>query len=218
MLPMARVWRHYGQVPWSSRVPPWLSLAPPWLSLAPPYHGRSGHSVGATLDNIYKAMVLITIIQLPHYVWCWARPRVTEWQPQACQCPSARSAKEIVWIFIVSSQVPLLNFYFRCVTDPLTHHGRHFCRTVHALCNVQALLTNGILRMVELADEPEENFTAEYVICYLNTLLCHLLTLPYYPENDVNMPYSKNFWRLFLGWKSVLYRVRKMNWLLLLSW
>lgn len=47
--------------------------------------------------------------------------------------------------------------------------------------------------MVELADEPEENFTAEYVICYLNTLLCHLLTLPYYPENDVNMPYSKNF-------------------------
>jgi hypothetical protein len=48
-----------------------------------------------------------------------------------------------------------------CNTDPLIHHGHHFCRTVHALCNVQALLTNGILRSVELAEEPEENFTAE---------------------------------------------------------
>ncbi|KAG2103042.1 hypothetical protein BD769DRAFT_1630920 [Suillus cothurnatus] len=47
------------------------------------------------------------------------------------------------------------------VTDPLVHYGRHFGRTVHALCNFQALLTNGILRMGELADTPEENFTAE---------------------------------------------------------
>jgi hypothetical protein len=45
--------------------------------------------------------------------------------------------------------------------------------------------------MAELANEPEENFTAEYIICYLNTLLCHLLTLPYYPENDMNTPYLK---------------------------
>ncbi|KAG2152640.1 uncharacterized protein EDB93DRAFT_1249148 [Suillus bovinus] len=34
-------------------------------------------------------------------------------------------------------------------------------RTVHTLCNFQALLTNGILQMGELADTPEENFTAE---------------------------------------------------------
>ncbi|KAG2131107.1 hypothetical protein BD769DRAFT_1627812 [Suillus cothurnatus] len=47
------------------------------------------------------------------------------------------------------------------VTDPLVHYGRHFGRTVHALCNFQALLTNGILRMGELADTPGENFTAE---------------------------------------------------------
>lgn len=31
------------------------------------------------------------------------------------------------------------------MTDPLVHHGRHFCRTVHALCNVQALLNNGFI-------------------------------------------------------------------------
>jgi hypothetical protein len=46
-------------------------------------------------------------------------------------------------------------------TDPLVHHGRHFGRTVHSLCNVSALITNGLLRLGELADEPEESFTYE---------------------------------------------------------
>src|ERR1700734_1734542 len=50
-----------------------------------------------------------------------------------------------------------------CNTDPLVHHGRHFGRTVHALCTVSALLNNGILRMGELAEQPEETFTHEYV-------------------------------------------------------
>ncbi|THH16841.1 hypothetical protein EW146_g3868 [Bondarzewia mesenterica] len=47
------------------------------------------------------------------------------------------------------------------LSDPLIHHGRHFGRTVHALTNVKALITNGLLRMGELAEQPEENFTAE---------------------------------------------------------
>lgn len=55
-----------------------------------------------------------------------------------------------------------LTMLYRCVSDPLVHHGRHFGRTVHALCNVNALITNGILRLGELADEPEEAFTSEY--------------------------------------------------------
>lgn len=50
-----------------------------------------------------------------------------------------------------------------CGTDPLVHYGRHFGRTVHALCTVHALLTNGIIRMGELADEPEDTFTHESV-------------------------------------------------------
>ncbi|KAG1767596.1 hypothetical protein EV702DRAFT_1182097 [Suillus placidus] len=49
----------------------------------------------------------------------------------------------------------------RSVADPLVHYRRHFGRTVHALCNFQALLTNGILWMGELAETPEENFTAK---------------------------------------------------------
>jgi len=53
----------------------------------------------------------------------------------------------------------------RCTSDPLVHHGRHFGRTVHAMTKVQALITNGLLRMVELVETAEENFTAEYVVC-----------------------------------------------------
>lgn len=49
------------------------------------------------------------------------------------------------------------------MSDPLVHYGRHFGRTIHALCSVNALLTNGILRMGELADQPDETFTHEYV-------------------------------------------------------
>ncbi|KAG1884433.1 hypothetical protein F4604DRAFT_1521323, partial [Suillus subluteus] len=49
----------------------------------------------------------------------------------------------------------------RSAADPLVHYGRHFGQTIHALCNFQALLTNGILQMGELAETPEENFTAE---------------------------------------------------------
>ncbi|KIM77880.1 hypothetical protein PILCRDRAFT_824854 [Piloderma croceum F 1598] len=48
-----------------------------------------------------------------------------------------------------------------CGTDPLVHHGRHFGRTVHALCSIHALLTNGMLRMGELAENPEDSFTHE---------------------------------------------------------
>lgn len=47
------------------------------------------------------------------------------------------------------------------LTDPLVSHGRHFGRTVHALCNIQALITNGLLRMGEQSDMPDEAFTEE---------------------------------------------------------
>ncbi|KAI0067315.1 hypothetical protein BV25DRAFT_1911964 [Artomyces pyxidatus] len=45
--------------------------------------------------------------------------------------------------------------------DPLVHHGRHFGRTIHALANFQALITNGLLRLGELAETPDDHFTAE---------------------------------------------------------
>jgi hypothetical protein len=54
-----------------------------------------------------------------------------------------------------------------CGTDPLVHYGRHFGRTVHALCTVSSLLNNGILRIGELVDKPDDAFTHEYaVFCF----------------------------------------------------
>ena len=32
------------------------------------------------------------------------------------------------------------------------------------MTKIQALLTNGLLRVVELAEKPDEDFTAEYVV------------------------------------------------------
>ncbi|KIJ10469.1 hypothetical protein PAXINDRAFT_86064 [Paxillus involutus ATCC 200175] len=51
--------------------------------------------------------------------------------------------------------------------DPLVHHGRHFGRAMHAFCNVQTLLTNGIVLMSEGTID-DESLTAverkEYAI------------------------------------------------------
>jgi hypothetical protein len=46
-------------------------------------------------------------------------------------------------------------------SDPLVHHGRHFGRTVHAMCNVSALVTNGILLMGQDSDVSEESLTTQ---------------------------------------------------------
>ncbi|KAI6045848.1 hypothetical protein EDC04DRAFT_2558902, partial [Pisolithus marmoratus] len=41
---------------------------------------------------------------------------------------------------------------YRSVQDLLVHHGCHFGHVMHAFCNVQALLTNGITLMVSFWD------------------------------------------------------------------
>src|ERR1700685_1125557 len=50
-----------------------------------------------------------------------------------------------------------------CGTDPLIHHGRHFGQTVHALCSIKALITNGLLHMGKLQKTPEDKLFYEYV-------------------------------------------------------
>ncbi|KAG1871199.1 hypothetical protein C8R48DRAFT_567289, partial [Suillus tomentosus] len=44
----------------------------------------------------------------------------------------------------------------RISSNPLVLHGRHFGRTVFALCNYPSLLTAGILRLEELQDSRSE--------------------------------------------------------------
>ncbi|KAG1875856.1 hypothetical protein C8R48DRAFT_768711 [Suillus tomentosus] len=46
-------------------------------------------------------------------------------------------------------------------SNPLVLHGRHFGRTVFALCNYPALLTSGILRLEESQDLLIEDFPAD---------------------------------------------------------
>jgi len=74
-------------------------------------------------------------------------------------CSLVRGKNRIIFHVCYLSLVVQLQY--RCGTDPLVHHGRHFERVVHALCTVSALLNNGILRMGELADQPEESLTHE---------------------------------------------------------
>jgi hypothetical protein len=45
------------------------------------------------------------------------------------------------------------------VGDPLVHYRQHFGRAVHAMCSIQALLTNGILHMGEEGEVVEESLT-----------------------------------------------------------
>lgn len=45
--------------------------------------------------------------------------------------------------------------------DALVHHGRHFGRTIHAFCSVYTLLTNGMVRLGDLEERGEEQFSAE---------------------------------------------------------
>ncbi|KAG1847966.1 hypothetical protein C8R48DRAFT_779037 [Suillus tomentosus] len=47
------------------------------------------------------------------------------------------------------------------LSDPLVSHGRHFGRTVFALCNYPSLLTNGILRLEQMENAALEDFSAE---------------------------------------------------------
>src|SRR5277367_1919424 len=69
-----------------------------------------------------------------------------------------------VFRFIQHQVILLVIILGRCASDPLVHHGRHFGRTVHAMCNVQALVTNGLVRLGESDEIPEEDMTSEYVV------------------------------------------------------
>ena len=47
----------------------------------------------------------------------------------------------------------------RTTQDPLVHHGRHFGRAIHAFCNVQTLILNGLQTMYDDAPD-DESLTA----------------------------------------------------------
>jgi hypothetical protein len=73
--------------------------------------------------------------------------------------------------FLVLFLFVLSHMRYRRLADPLISHGRHFGRTLHAFCNIQTLLTNGLKQMSQSANEPEETFTPK---CVIILSFCHL--------------------------------------------
>ena len=55
-----------------------------------------------------------------------------------------------------------------CASDPLVRYGRHFGRPVHAMCSIQALLTNGMPHMGEEGEVVEESLTPEQASFLVN--------------------------------------------------
>lgn len=59
--------------------------------------------------------------------------------------------------------------------DPLIHYGRHFGRTVHAMCNVQVLLAQGVDRLASTEVVAEESLTLEYISVILVSIISGLM-------------------------------------------
>jgi len=71
------------------------------------------------------------------------------WTPK---CIATGTKKETVCI--LNLVLKLADFFFISTTqDPLVHHGRHFGRAMHAFCNVQMLITNGLAYMADVDED-----------------------------------------------------------------
>jgi len=70
--------------------------------------------------------------------------------------------------FVLSLSLSFILFIFHwptpssCIADPLIHHGRHFGRTVHALCSIRTLVQNGLRRMTPPGDDTDVIATTQY--------------------------------------------------------
>jgi len=78
--------------------------------------------------------------------------------------------------------------------DPLIHHGRHFGRTVRAMCNMQALVVDGILCMGEDGEIAEETLTFQFV-----PILSHL-SLADVSLSNAGPGRSIEHFKNFCGW------------------
>lgn len=102
------------------------------------------------------------------YAKLWKRPNKRKTHPPRCFAArpknkgvsqllsTSRSTSPLYYLGKFQSSKVGLN---RRSTDPLVHHGRHFGRSIHALCNVPALISNGIIRMA--SDDPDEDLTTQ---------------------------------------------------------
>ena len=72
------------------------------------------------------------------------------------------SKMKSLWVLHSATRVNLtLPCWLSHTGDPLIHHGWHFGRMVHAMCNVQVLIINGFLHVSE-ADSKVQKKTLTY--------------------------------------------------------
>ena len=64
--------------------------------------------------------------------------------------------------------------WLSCPRDPFVHHGQHFGRMVHAMCNVNSLICNSIGNKGE-EPFPEESLTDESVLFFLFSISSELM-------------------------------------------
>ena len=91
--------------------------------------------------------------------------------------------------------------WLSCPGDPFVHHGWRFGRTVHAMCNVHALICNGIGHLgKELV--PEESLTYELDIVFFSSQ--YLWANAYFSNAGIekSVECSNNFCRPFPALKS----------------
>ena len=87
------------------------------------------------------------------------------WAPGKCHMPFC----------LPSNFLTVHLFCTRTSQDPLVHHGRHFGRAVHAFCNMQMLIMNGLHTMSDDAAE-DETLTAACIAysSYIHTFWLQL--------------------------------------------
>ena len=78
---------------------------------------------------------------------------------------TGRNHKLLSTVFVILSDSYSHLSGIRHSSDSLVHHGRHFRRTVYAMCNVRLLITNGLCQLEESdgGEISEESLTSEYV-------------------------------------------------------
>jgi hypothetical protein len=79
------------------------------------------------------------------------------------------------------------------------------------MCNMQVLITNGLLRMGEQADEPEESFTYEcvFVLVVTESEANSFITIS--AGKGGNIEYSEPCFERYLGWRNDSLRGLKMR-------
>ena len=87
------------------------------------------------------------------------------------------SKMKSLWVLHSATRVNLtLPCWLSHTGDPLIHHGWHFGRMVHAMCNVQVLIINGFLRVSEADGEVQEKtLTYEFIPELLSLSFTYIL-------------------------------------------